>query len=576
MSSTATRITGVGAARGIARGRWADLARPSLPEARPVAASEVPAEVLRLRAAAQAAGRELMALSESVRAAGHEAEAAIFKAHALMARDPELIGAAAREIESRLVDASTAIASAGRESAARLAALDDERLRARATDVLEVAERMARSLAGLSGGPVLDGPAIVVADDLGPAATATLPRELVLGLVLERSSSTSHAAILARAYGIPAVVGASGALAAVRAAGVEAEVLIDGSSGEVVVAPSPADLARFGGLAADVARAQAVDLAEATVPATTVDGLEISLLANLGRPDEAVKAVALGATGVGLFRTEFLFLERASPPSEDEQTAAYRTLVEAFPGRPVTIRLLDVGGDKPIPYLPLPKEDNPFLGVRSLRLAVDRPEVFITQIRACHRAAVAGPVRIMAPMIADAVDTAAFVELVERARAELQRDGVPFGPVEVGVMLEIPSAVLTAASYFDGITFASLGTNDLLQYTLAVDRGNAALERYRDPLHPALLRLIRLSVEAAEKRDVSLSVCGEMAADPVAALALVGLGIRALSMVPSSLPGVRRAIRHADAGQLRAEAEAACFDRSAAAARARIARLLRR
>jgi phosphoenolpyruvate-protein kinase (PTS system EI component) len=276
---------------------------------------------------------------------------------------------------------------------------------------------------------------------------------------------------------------------------------------------------------------------------------------------------------VGLFRTEFLFIERASPPSEDEQTAAYRRVVSAFPGQPVTIRLLDIGGDKPIPYLPLPKEDNPFLGVRALRLADQHPELFITQLRACYRAAVAGSIRVMAPMVADAGDVEILKALAARARDELMGEGLEAGPIELGVMLEIPSAVLTAPSYFGELAFASLGTNDLLQYTLAVDRGNPALERYRDALHPALLRLIRMSIEAAERASVALSVCGEMAGDPVAALALVGLGVRSLSMSAMSLPAVRRAIRGTNATQLAGESQAACFDRSAGDARARFSRL---
>jgi phosphocarrier protein FPr len=297
-------------------------------------------------------------------------------------------------------------------------------------------------------------------------------------------------------------------------------------------------------------------------------------MANIGNPDESERAVSLGAVGVGLFRTEFLFLERRSPPTEDEQVAAYRQAIEAFGGGSVTIRLFDVGGDKPIPYLPLPREENPFLGVRALRLAADRPDLFVTQLRACYRVAAAGPVRIMAPMIADASDVATLVSLAAEARSGLTRDGMEVGPAELGVMLEIPSAVLTAASYFGEIAFASLGTNDLLQYALAVDRGNPALERYRDAMHPGLLTLVRSAVAAADGAGISLSVCGEMAGDPVAALALVGLGIRALSMSAASLPAVRRAIRNADAGRLAVDAASACLDRSAAEARARFVNLL--
>ncbi len=573
MSTTQPRITGVAAAPGVARGPWSEVGRPPLPAPRQIAPDHAAGEADRLREAAKATARELLELAARVRRAGHADEAAIFGAHAAIARDPDLIVAAVAEIERRGVDAVGAITAAAAVVAGRLAALDDELLRGRATDVLDVGDRIARRLAGLPTDATLLEPAVVVAEDLPPSLTATLPRDLVLGIALERSSPTAHAAILARAYGIPAIVGAAGLLEAVRRAGPGTEVALDGSTGEVVVAPDAADRARFDLLADRASGARARDLAEVTVPARTTDGVDVTLLANIGNPDECEPSIALGARGVGLFRTEVLFLERALPPSEDEQAAAYRRVIEAFPGQPVTIRLLDIGGDKPIPYVPLPKEENPFLGVRALRLADRQPDLFVTQLRACYRAAVAGPVRVMAPMVADATDAAVFIALAERAREELVREGLEFGAVELGVMLEIPSAVLTAASYFGQIAFASLGTNDLIQYALAVDRGNPALERYRDAMHPALLRLVRLSVEAAERANIVLSVCGEMAGDPVAALALVGLGVRTLSMNATSLPAVRRAIRGTDAGQLEGEAQAACYDRSAGDARARFALL---
>jgi phosphoenolpyruvate-protein phosphotransferase len=570
MTVAATRITGVAAAGGVARGRWTSIVPDPLPEPRRITANEVEPERERLREAIRAVARELLDLSAAVREGGHPDEAAIFTAQAAMARDPDLFDGAAAEIERDGVDAGTAVARAACAIADRIAALDDELLRGRATDVNDVGDRIARRLAGLPAvAGRLDAPAIVVADDLAPAVTATLPRDLVLGIALERSSPTAHAAILARAYGIPAVVGAIGLLEALQVAGPGTEIALDGSSGEVVVGPDAAEAARFDALAARAADERARDLREATDAALTSDGVEIALMANIGNPDECELAIALGARGVGLFRTEFLFLERSQPPSEEEQVEAYRQVVEAFPGQPVTVRLLDIGGDKPIPYLPMDREDNPMLGIRALRLAERHPELFVTQLRACLRAATAGPIRVMAPMVADATDVDTLHALAERARAELADEGLQVGEIELGVMLEIPSAVLTLAAYADRIAFASLGTNDLLQYALAVDRGNAGLERYRDPMHPGLLRLVRLSAEASEPAAASLSVCGEMAGDPVAALALIGLGVRALSMSASSLPAVRRAIRAASAHDLARRATEACAEPSAAAARAR-------
>lgn len=276
-----------------------------------------------------------------------------------------------------------------------------------------------------------------------------------------------------------------------------------------------------------------------------------------------------------MFRTEFLFLERTSAPSEDEQVDAYRAVVQAFVPFPVTIRLLDVGGDKAIPYIPIADEANPFLGVRALRLAHTDPTLFVTQLRACFRAATEGRVKVMAPMVADAGDARLLRSLAERAEQELRHTRTAVGDVALGVMLEIPSAILVADTYFQELAFASIGTNDLLQYTLAVDRGNPALERYRESLHPALLRLVREAVAASGRAGIELSVCGEMAGDPPAALALVGLGVRSLSMAASSLPGVRRAIRGTTLRDLELAAATALDDSDAAAVRARFGALVR-
>jgi len=574
MTETA-RLAGVAAAPGVARGPWVHVRRRELPVGGRVTPDAVEAEEARLRDAANGAADDLAALSERVGAEGHGDEAAIFMAHAAIAWDPALIDAAAARIRDEGEDGVAAIGAAGASVAAMLAALDDEVLSARAADVTDVADRIARILAGL---PVeeslLPSPAVVVADDLSPSLTATLPREHILGIVLEAGSPTAHAAILARAYGIPAVVGSRGILAALEAAGADAELALDGATGEVWIAPDAASRADLDARAARIARSRAGDLEDASLPAVTRDGVEVTLLANIGTPGEAAPARALGARGVGLFRTEFLFLERSTPPSEAEQATAYREAVEAFGGDPVTIRLLDIGGDKPIPYLPMTAEDNPFLGVRALRLAWDRPEIFVTQLRACYRAAVAGPVKVMAPMVAAGGDATLLLELAARARDGLAAEGAAVGEVDLGVMLEIPSAILSADSWFGDVRFASLGTNDLTQYALAVDRGNPALERYRDAMHPAVLRLIAMAAESAARAGISLSVCGEMGGDPAAALALVGLGVHQLSMGAASLPAVRRAIRGADAAELRSLAAAALGDRSAAEARARFAALL--
>jgi phosphoenolpyruvate-protein phosphotransferase len=574
------RVHGVPAAPGVVRGPWVLIEPASVPVGGRIAPEASADEVERLRAAAEAAAVELERIAGRIREDGHADEAAIFEAQASIARDPALATMAADRIEGQAEDAIAAIAAAAETFAGQLRSLDDELLAARAADVLDVGQRIARRLAGGPDAPdtTLDRPAIVVAEDLAPSMTATLPRARLLGIELEGSSPTAHGAILARAYGIPAVVGATGLVAQVQADGDRqpvAEIAIDGGSGEIILDPDEAARTRFDASAEERRHRLETDVRDAARPAVTGDGTAIELLANIGTPDESENAIALGAQGVGLFRTEFLFMERSSPPSEDEQVAAYEQVVRAFAPHTVTIRLLDVGGDKPIPYLPIEPEANPFLGVRALRLAFDDPTLFMTQLRACYRAAVAGPLKVMAPMVADAGDVDLLLRLAERARTELTAEGHAIGGVDLGVMLEIPAAVLVADTYFGQIGFASLGTNDLLQYTIAVDRGNAALERYRDPLHPSVLRLIDMAVGAADRAGIELSVCGEMAGDPASALALIGLGIRSLSMSAPSLPAVRRAIRGVSLVESAAAALSALDDGSATAARARFDRLLR-
>jgi phosphoenolpyruvate-protein phosphotransferase len=573
------RLQGVAAAPGVVRGGWVLIDPTLAPAGGRIGPEAASSEAERLSAASNAAGDELEAIAERIAGDGHTDEAAIFLAQASIARDPALIDLAVGRINGSSEDAVAAIQAAAGSFAEQLRSLDDELLAARAVDVLDVGQRIARSLSGTldTASEALDRPAVVVADDLPPSVTATLPRERLLGVALEGSSPTAHAAILARAYGIPAVVGAGDLLATLRTereSGRAAELAIDGSTGEIIVDPDETARSRFDAGASDVRRRRATDLLEATQPARTLDGVEIVLLANIGTPDESDDAIALGAQGVGLFRTEFLFLERTSAPSEAEQFAAYERVVRAFAPHQVTIRLLDVGGDKPIPYLPIGDEANPFLGVRALRLAFVDPGPFVTQLRACYRAAAAGPLKVMAPMVADGGDVDLLLSLAKRARDEIAAENLAMGDVTLGVMLEIPSSILVADSYFGQISFASLGTNDLLQYTVAVDRGNASLERYRDALHPSVLRLIRQSVAAVERAGIELSVCGEMAGDPAAAIALAGLGIRSLSMAGTSLPAVRRAIRGVCLADLESAAAEALEDRSAAAVRRRFEALV--
>jgi phosphoenolpyruvate-protein phosphotransferase len=550
------RLSGVPASAGVAVGR-PHLIRSTRSEPRAVAPLAVPAEQDRLRSAAALAGADLDALAQRLIADGAAAESGIFVAQALMCVDPVLVDAAASRVAVRRIDGATAVRGVADELAAQLRASGDEVFAARAGDVIDVAARIGAILDGTVA-PTLDEPAIIVADDLAPSITATLPRTLLLGLAVEGGSPTAHVAILARAYGIPAVVGVRGLVAAAEHATC---VAIDGATGEIIIEPDEVTRADF---AARHALDESPLSPDPAGPVVTPDGVIVTLLANIGRPEEAEAARAAGAGGVGLFRTEFLFLERAAAPTEDEQVRAYRSVLEAFAPLPVTVRLLDVGGDKDLPYLHLAREANPFLGQRGIRLATVRRDLFRTQLRALARASAAGRLKVMAPMVADHADVADLRELWAESSA-----GLPDVSVGIGAMIEVPSAALLADDLLGELDFASLGTNDLLQYVLAADRGDPALSRFHDPLHPAHLRLIDQVARAAARTGRALSVCGEMAADPIGAALLVGLGIRELSMVPAAMRAVRAMIRATPYAALAELASESLHQPTAAAVRAR-------
>jgi phosphoenolpyruvate-protein phosphotransferase len=432
-------------------------------------------------------------------------------------------------------------------TAETLEALPDETLAARAADVRDVGARIARIVAGRTI-ELPDRPSIAIADDLPPSVAAEIPGGDLLGVALERGSVTSHAAILAQGLGIPAVVGVRGLLAAADESHGEGPVTValDGDAGRVIFTPSDDDLAqlrateearRAAGAAARELRGQ---------PGRTADGGAIALLANIGRVEDAGRALEAGAEGVGLFRSEFLFVGRQSAPSEEEQAAAYRRVLDAFGERPVVIRLIDIGGDKPLPYLRLAPEPNPFLGVRGIRLAREHRALLLTQVRAIARAGAESRSmpRIMAPMVATIEDVELVRAMLEEALAGLDRDGLARARhVELGIMIEIPSAALMAAELARRVDFFSIGSNDLTQYVLAMDRTHPELAAAADALHPAVLRAIRATVDGARTTGIEVAVCGELAGDPIGSLILAGLGIRALSMDAGRLDAVRFELR---------------------------------
>ncbi|MCP9946553.1 phosphoenolpyruvate--protein phosphotransferase [Streptomyces somaliensis] len=536
-----TTLRGVGVSRGVAIGEVRHMGTAVLePPAERIPAEAVEREQGRARRAAEAVAADLTARGLL---AGGEAQH-VLEAQAMMAQDPELMA----DVERRIAVGSTAERAAYDAFAAYRALLAGagEYLAGRVADLDDVRNRIVARLLGVPMPGVPDGgePYVLIARDLAPADTALLDPSLVLGFVTEEGGPTSHSAILARALGVPAVVALPGACGLAEGT----VVAVDGGTGEVFVEP---DEERRAGLER-VARERRAALAASTGPGATSDGHGVPLLANVGGPADVPAAVEAGAEGVGLFRTEFLFLEDGGrAPSEGRQVEEYRKVLEAFPGGRVVVRVLDAGADKPLAFLTPSDEPNPALGVRGLRALLEHPEVLRTQLTALAKAAEGLPVHleVMAPMVADRADAGAFAEACREA-------GVRAG---VGAMVEVPSAALRARSILREVDFLSLGTNDLAQYAFAADRQVGAVSRFQDPWQPALLDLVAAAAGAARAEGKGCGVCGEAASDPLLACVLTGLGVTSLSMGAASIPHVRAVL---------AEHTLAQCERAAAAARA--------
>ncbi len=542
---------GIGPAR---TRRDADLPVPNLPS------QGATVEWPRLREAIAAVRRDVQRIRvHTARAAGAEA-AAIFDAHLLLLDDMDLLDDVRARIEAGEAAAPAWAAGVGR-IVTDFATLADGYLQARAADVRAVGDQVLRALLG-GGEDVPDGAGVLVADDLTPAQAAALDPERVAGVLLAHGSATAHAAILARARGIPVVAGFGPRIADIVAG---TRIVLDGSTGQVVVDPAPDVLASWQDRAADVARRRAGALARAHGPASTTDGVDITVGANLGSVADAAQAAADGADLAGLVRTEFLFLDRSAPPDVDEQEAVYRGLAEAFGGRRLTLRTLDVGGDKPLRYAPTAAEANPFLGIRGLRHSFAHPELFTQHLLAIVRVAHQTPVSVMFPMVSG-------VDEVRRARQALDDAisvhgaGEPAG-LRVGIMVEVPALALKTAAVVPYVDFLSIGTNDLIQYALAAERGNPVLDALADGLDPGVLRLVEAVCRGAAGR-VPVGVCGELAADEAAIAVLIGLGVRQLSVAAHAVPAIKEAVRAVDVAKAVAVAAAALDAPSAAAVRA--------
>ena len=538
-------VRGVAASPGVSRGKIFVLTdEPPRVDQRGIEESEIEAEIQRLEQALVETRIEVQNLQRRLAEGIGFKDAAIFEVHLLILEDPVLLNESSRRIREQGQNAGTAFGEVARQYTEMLGALDDPFFRERAADIRDVTQRVLHRLAGGPGPtrpPILQEPVIIVSHDLTPSMTAQLDRRFVLGFATDVGSRTSHTAILAKSLGIPAIVGLH-SISAQVANGQPA--LLDGHTGLIFINPTDQTLFEYGQLARR--RVQIEErLAEIRdQPAVTLDGTRVVLSANLELAEDASSVREAGADGVGLFRTEYLFLQGKSLPDEEAQYAAYRMVAEACKPNAVIIRTLDIGGDKFSPHLQMPHEVNPSLGWRAIRFCLQEKDLFRTQLRAILRASAHGEVKLMYPMVSGVDELIQANALLAECREELIRDGLPFNPdMEVGAMIEIPSAVLVARHLARHVQFFSIGTNDLIQYSLAIDRLNDRIAHLYEPTHPAVLQSIHLTVEAARAAGLWVGVCGEMASDPVLVPLLLGLGVNELSVAAAGVPRIKHIIR---------------------------------
>lgn len=565
-------VHGIAVARGIAIGRAvvvgsgrADVAHYFIQPA------QIESEIERIRLGRNAVVDEIHRLQHTIAGLGpkeapHELSA-LLDVHLMLLQDEELINGVKHWITDRLYNAEWALTTQLEVLSRQFDDMEDEYLRERKADLEQVAERILRYMKGI-GSPVaqpparrrktqqdllldesVDVPLVLVAHDLSPADMLQFKQSIFAGFVTDVGGKTSHTAIIARSMDIPAVVGARSASQLVRQ---DDWVIIDGDTGVMIVDPSPIILAEYGfkQRQAELERGRLGRLRH--TPAVTLDGQKVELLANIELPEDAEAAVRAGAAGVGLFRSEFLFMGRNGHlPDEEEQYLAYRRAVEGMQGLPVTIRTVDVGADKPLDESHRDAAHlNPALGLRAIRWSLSEPEMFRTQLRAILRAAAHGKVNLMVPMIAHGTEIRQTLSLIDFARAELDNRGVPYGPVQVGAMIEIPAAALSLRTFLRYFDFLSIGTNDLIQYTLAIDRADESVAHLYDPCHPAVLRLVADTIAECRREGKPVSVCGEMAGDTQFTRLLLGLGLRVFSMHPAQILAVKQEVLRSDTSRL--------------------------
>ena len=534
-------IQGKGVSKGIAKGPLYFFQRSDTTVTLKVV-SDIEAEKARLAVAQEQSIRQLNALAEKCQEDAGEEMAVLFETHAMLVEDEDFVECITSLIDEESCNAEHAVEQAGIQFAAMFAAMDDAYMQARAADIKDVAKRILNNLLGVvDGGIHSDVPVILAADDLAPSETLQLDKSKILGFVTMGGSGNSHTAILARTMGIPAICGAGEALAE----GYNGRVgYIDGETGQLIIDP---DAMTQAALKEKYEKQQETKKLLETMKGQediTLDGKKMLLYCNIGSPEDVAAVLANDGQGIGLFRSEFLYLSASDYPTEDEQFEAYRSVAAAMNGKRVVIRTLDIGADKQVDYFDMKEEENPALGVRAIRICLNRPEVFRTQLRALYRASVYGKIAIMFPMITSVWEVKECKRACMSVMKELEAEGIPYDKdTELGIMIETPSSVFVAEELAKLVDFFSVGTNDLTQYTLACDRQANDLGKFYDPHHPALLRAIKMAADAAHKAGIWIGICGELGADISMLPTFLAMGIDELSVSPSSVLPVRAAIR---------------------------------
>ena len=547
MSDQEVTLRGVGVAPGIAHG-IVFLHHPDdeEPPKRKLDESEIPAEIARFESALIATRAQILEMQQRIAEAIGAKDASIFDAHLMVVEDHTLIDEVLRALQRERWNVEYIFSEVANRYAKTLSEIDDPYLRERAFDIYDVTRRVIRNLLGRSTKTLaqLDTPHVIVAHNLTPSDTAMLNRPMVLGIATDIGSRTSHTAIMARSLNIPAVVGLKDASTTLKNGD---HVLLDGSKGLVIINPADQALWEYGELEVKLEEVEEQLTGLRDTASVTADGKPIILSANIELPEDVPLVIQAGAQGIGLYRTEFFFLNKTELPNEEQQYEAYRAVAEALLPQPVIIRTLDLGGDKFLSHSHLPTEINPFLGCRAIRFCLERPDVFKAQLRAILRASALGNVRMMYPLISGLSELRQANEVLESCRSELREEGVPFNEnLEVGIMIEVPSAVLVADALAREVDFFSIGTNDLIQYTIAVDRVNERIAHLYEPTHPAIVRLLEMTVAAAHANDIWVGVCGEMAGEITLTPLLIGLGVDELSASAGLVPRVKKAVQTLD------------------------------